>query len=456
MKKNLILSAIAALALVAACQPRTRVEPDPMFWTWLDYRADMNFDSLCTVMNETGIDGVMLNAPTPDDYRVAIPVAHAHGIKVFAWLWTMNLEHDRARIIAEHPDWLSVNRLGRSLADTTAYVDYYKFLCPALPEVREYLNDKIRAYCEVEGLDGISLDYHRFVDVVLPTTLWPNYDVVQDREYPEWDFGYHPAMIEKFRKQYGYDPREQEDPTSDVQWRQFRCDQIAEVANLFAKTIHSYGKKMGASPFPTPKMASRMVRQDWSKWDLDVVFPMVYTDFYTLDPSFAYDCTVENVRDKNPKTELFCGLGVNFANRTEEDAVEKLIENMDLAFSAGAQGIAIYTVNDLRSPESRARFRAYADKMRELRAENGGRLPEMSVPACADPDPFTHPGLMQLVRERIVELAGGPVELSGFVLVDEFNVTKDYEVTDVRSGAKFLVTFWSYGDIVSGWDVKKL
>ncbi len=455
MKINNFLTAVAvALLCLSACGPKQHAEP--MFWTWLDYRAGMNFDSVCTVMNQAGIDGVMLNAPTPDDYRVAVPVAKAHGIKVFAWLWTMNLEHDRARILAEHPEWLSVNRLGRSLADTTAYVDYYKFLCPALPEVREYLNDKIKAYCEVDGLDGIALDYHRFVDVVLPTTLWPNYGVVQDREYPEWDFGYHPAMIEKFVAQYGYDPRDQEDPTMDVQWRQFRCDQIAEVANLFAETIHSYGKQMGASPFPTPKMASRMVRQDWSKWDLDIVFPMVYTDFYTLDPSFAYDCTVENVRDKNPRTELYCGLGVNFGGRPQEQVMDELIRNMDLAFAGGAQGISIFTVNDLRTPEMRARFKAYADSVRAVRDANGGRLPAVSVPDHADPDPFAHAGLMEIVRNRIASLAGAPVQLGEFKLVNTFNVTKDYEVEDTVSGAKFLVTFWSYGDIVSGWDVKKL
>ena len=455
MKKNLILTAVAVLTLcLSACGPKQHAEP--MFWTWLDYRAGMNFDSVCTVMNQSGIDGVMLNAPTPDDYRVAIPVAKAHGIKVFAWLWTMNLEHDRAKVLSEHPEWLSVNRLGRSLADTTAYVDYYKFLCPALPEVREYLNDKIKAYCEVDGLDGIALDYHRFVDVVLPTTLWPNYGVVQDREYPEWDFGYHPAMIEKFKAQYGYDPREQEDPTMDVKWRQFRCDQIAEVANLFAETIHSYGKQMGASPFPTPKMASRMVRQDWSKWDLDIVFPMVYTDFYTLDPSFAYDCTVENVRDKNPKTELYCGLGVNFGGRPQDEVMDELIKNMDLAFAGGAQGIAIFTVNNLRTPEMQARFKAYADSLRALRDANGGRLPAVSVPDHADPDPFAHEGLMKLVEAKIASLAGAPVQLGEYKVVNEFNVTKDYEVADAVSGAKFLVSFWSYGDIVSGWDVKKL
>ena len=79
-----------------------------MFWTWLDYRPGMNFDSVCQVMNDIGMDGIMLNAPTPDDYRIVIPIARKHGIEVYAWLWTMNLEHDRDKILAEHPDWFSV------------------------------------------------------------------------------------------------------------------------------------------------------------------------------------------------------------------------------------------------------------------------------------------------------------------------------------------------------------
>lgn len=325
------------------------VKQYPMFWTWLDYRPGMNFDSVCQVMNDIGMDGIMLNAPTPDDYRIAIPIARKHGIEVYAWLWTMNLEHDRDKILAEHPDWFSVNRNGKSLADTTAYVDYYKFLCPALPEVREFIGEKIKSYCEVEGLSGIAIDYNRLVDVVLPTTLWPHYGIVQDREYAAWDYGYHPAMLEKFKSRYGYDPREQQDPSTDIKWRQFRCDQITEVANMIAGVVHSYGKTMAASPFPTPKMASRMVRQDWGKWNLDIVFPMVYHTFYMEDVSFISDCTVENVRDKNDKTVLYCGM-------TATDGPE-MFECMDAALNSGAQGIAVFTVAGLRSSEVKNRFK---------------------------------------------------------------------------------------------------
>ena len=251
---NYLVLLLVACSVGACSSPKNDTKDAyPMFWTWLDYQPGMNFDSICTIMNEAGIDGVMLNAPTPDDYRAAIPIAQKHGIEVYAWLWTMNPEHDRDAILKEHPEWFSVNRNGQSLADTTAYVDYYKFMCPALPEVREFIKKKIEAYCEVEGLNGIAIDYNRFVDVILPTTLWPKYGIVQDQEYPQWDFGYHPAMIEKFKAAYGYDPREQEDPSQDEKWLQFRCDQITEVANMIADVVHSYGKKMAASPFLRPR-----------------------------------------------------------------------------------------------------------------------------------------------------------------------------------------------------------
>ena len=511
--KNVTLIALllGTIIGISACTQSKKTEKKgeyPMFWTWMDYRPGMNFDSVCVVMSETGIDGVMLNAPTPDDYRVAIPIAHKHGIEVYAWLWTMNLEHDRAQIVKEHPEWFSVNRKGESLADNVAYVEYYKFMCPALPEVREHIKKKIVAYCEVEGLNGIAIDYHRLVDVILPTTLWSRYGIVQDREYPEWDYGYHPAMIEMFQAKHGYDPRELEDPSTDDNWLQFRCDQVTEVANEIAEVVHSYNKVMAASPFPTPAMSRRMVRQDWGKWNLDIVFPMVYHNFYTGDVSFVSDCTIENVRDKNPMTTLYCGL-----NATNGPM---MFDCMDAALDNGAQGISIFTVNTLRDPEIRAQFKAYADSKRALRREAGLKS---NPTAVANTNPFENTGIMKAANMRMAayislakaaalpELKGTEwetieqvsknamqvntpedyinrltapprrnqtalpaakeiaeqfvkdnaqisINLSEYKLADEYGTTKRYQVTEQNSKIVFDVTFYFYGGIISGWDVQ--
>lgn len=453
LKLAILSLAAASLFTVSCTQKKAEKTTDyPMFWTWMDYRPGMNFDSICTVMNEVGIDGVMLNAPTPDDYRAAIPVAHKHGIEVYAWLWTMNTEHDRDKLLKEHPEWFSVNREGKSLADTTAYVGYYKFMCPALPEVREHINNKIKAYCEVEGLNGIAIDYHRFVDVVLPTTLWPKYGIVQDREYPQWDFGYHPAMIKLFQEKYGYDPREQEDPSQDEKWLQFRCDQITEVANMIAETVHSYGKKMAASPFPTPAMSRKMVRQDWGKWNLDIVFPMVYHTFYTGDVSFISDCTIDNVKQKNPMTTLYCGMTAS------NDSTMFLC--MDEALNNGAEGVAIFTVSGLRSPEIRAQFKAYTDSVKALRSQSKVN-PAATGRTTVNINPFENAGIMKAIDTRMKAYiskanasAKDPVlSLGEYKLTDQYGATKCYQVTDQNTGLTFDVNFYFYGDVISGWSV---
>jgi hypothetical protein len=506
MKNLKFLFFLPLIALMATCTvPAQKKAGYPMFWTWLDYRPSMNFDSVCAVMSETGIDGVMLNAPTPDDYRQAIPIAHKYGIEVYAWLWTMNLEHGRDSIVNAHPEWLSVNRKGESLADHKAYVDYYKFLCPALPEVRAYIKEKIKAYCEVEGLNGIAIDYHRLVDVILPTTLWPRYGIVQDKEYPEWDYGYHPAMIRKFQELHGYDPREQEDPSADPKWLQFRCDQITEVANEIADVVHSYGKKMGASPFPTPAMSRQMVRQDWGKWNLDIVFPMVYHNFYTGDVSFISDCTIDNVKTKNPATTLYCGMMA-----TNGPA---MFDCMDAALNNGAEGIAIFTIGSLRSPEIRARFRAYADSVKALRAQTKGN-PAATGVTTVEANPFEKPFIMQAIDMRIAAYIGlahaaatpelketgwetieslstnafqantadefvdrlkssprlaanlqpiadalakqpfADVRPGEYTLADTYGATKCYKRVEQNSGVTFDVNFYFYGGVVSGWSVK--
>ncbi len=512
MKSLQFLFLLLVVAYTTGCSDKKAGKPSeyPMFWTWLDYRPGMNFDSVCSVMKETGLDGVMLNAPTPDDYRKAIPVAQKYGIEVYAWLWTMNLEHDRERIVKEHPEWMSVNRKGESLSDTKAYVDYYKFMCPALPEVREFIRKKVTAYCEVEGLNGIAIDYHRFVDVILPTTLWSRYGIVQDREYPEFDYGYHPEMIKIFKEKYGYDPRELEDPSADEKWLQFRCDQITEVANEIAEVVHSYGKVMAASPFPTPAMSRKMVRQDWGKWNLDIVFPMVYHNFYTGDVSFISDCTIENVRDKNPMTTLYTGMtGSNSP---------VMFKSMDAALKNGAEGVAIFTINSLRSPEIRERFKAYSDSARAVRA--GAKLqPAVPVTKVVNTNPFENPGIMSgvnlhilaalsrakasllpelkktematiesvsrnamqgnspeeyinrlntppgrnqellpiakaLAEQFTLDYGKGSPDLSDFKLIKEFGYTKHYQVTEQNSKVVFDVIFYLYGGILSGWSAE--
>lgn len=116
----------------------------------------------------------------------AIPVAKKHGLAIHAWLWTMNRPGDATA--QNHPEWYAVSRKGNSSLDVRPYVDYYQWLCPTKQPVQEFVFEGMMEVCDMEGLDGIQLDYVRYCDVILPRGLWSKYDLVQDHEMAEYDF----------------------------------------------------------------------------------------------------------------------------------------------------------------------------------------------------------------------------------------------------------------------------
>lgn len=464
------------LAALLSCNKRETSGELPMFWTWMEDRAGLDLDSLFVHMDEAGIDGLMLYVPDTERYQKAAALAKEHGVTLYAWVWTLNPRGDRQTLLETHPDWFDVNRDGKSLAEYKAYVNSYKFLSAAVPEVREYVRENVRRLCEIDGIDGICLDYCRVVDCVLPISLAYNYNLYQDTEvYPDWDFGYHPVAVERFVNEYGYDPRDLEDPSRDPKWCEFRCDLVAEVANIAAEVAHSYGKKVCASPFATVKLASFMVSQDFSKWNLDFVFPMEYSDFYSMEPGFVYDATVQNNRDKAPGTVLYCGLGAELGS-----GLPSLVESMDAAFRGGAQGISLYTVYGLDTPQARAGFKAYADSLRRVRRENGGEMPALEpvdyAPSSGTSlDPFAHTRLMEVVERNMQRLIAGEqihvksvngmvpddpakvypaMELTDYEQILSTDRLLKYRVSDRASGKSFDILFPIYGGLISGWDVR--
>lgn len=360
MKKfNLLTLFTLSLLCVTSCVSEKQSENErPKFWTWGGYNPNENWDSTFTEMKRVGFDGFLMSGDVKA-FEHIVPIAKKHGIEVHAWVWSLNAPNEE--LIKNHPDWFSVNRLGHSLVDSQAYVGYYKFLCPIIPEAREWVKDNYRRLCQIDGITGVSLDYHRYVDVILPKGLWAGYGIVQDKEYAQWDYGYHSKMIEGFKAQYGYDPRDQEDPSQDEKWLQFRCDLVTSLANEIADIAHENGKLISASPFPTPKMARAMVRQDWGKWKLDLVFPMIYHGCYTNEFSFIEECVKEDMVEKYPSSELYCGLHVPDFN--SESRIE---DAMRLALKSGAKGIALYTFSSL-TPEQKEAIKIVADSVKSAR-----------------------------------------------------------------------------------------
>jgi len=314
----------------------SEAEEDFKMWMWVGNGANKteeDWRTQLTRLKDLGFFGILAGG-NADTLKMTIPIAKSLGLEIHSWQWVMNRPGNKEAMA--HPDWYAVSRDGNSSLDVNPYVGYYQWLCPSKPEVQEYIIKGMAEIADIDGLDGVQLDYVRYCDVILPSGLWEKYDLIQDHEMPEYDFCYCDTCRGKFKSESGYDPLDLEDPSEDEKWREFRHDSITSLVNKIAKEVHARNKKLSASVFATPKLARKFVRQAWDKWDLDFVFPMIYYQMYDEQIDFVRTATMEGVEALNGSKPLYTAQYLN--EKTSED-VSELIKK---AKAGGANGIAFY------------------------------------------------------------------------------------------------------------------
>ena len=279
--------------------------------------------------------------------EMALPLAKDAGLEVHAWMWTMVcLVPD---LVRNHADWYNVNAKGESASAKPAYVNYYKFLDPARPEVREFVRDTVRELASIPGLTGIHLDYVRHPDAILPSGLWSKYGVVQDKVYPPYDYGYTDYSRAKFTALHGVDPMTLPDPESNAAWMQYRLDSVVDLVNDYLVPAAKQGGKMiTAAVFPGPSRARVMVRQDWGRFTLDAFLPMLYHSFYETGPEFVKSYTEEAVR--TVKAPVYSGL---YVDPLSDDEFARTIR---MAIDGGASGVSLFDAGAMTP----ARWRVFA------------------------------------------------------------------------------------------------
>ena len=344
--KNLSLGAGTALlapSLLTACQAAQ--EAGFKMWMWVGGGADKPMEEWETQFKRLaslGFHGVLAGGGV-ETLKKTVPLAKSLGLEIHSWQWVMNRPGNKEA--QAHPEWYAVSREGNSSLDVNPYVGYYQWLCPTKPEVQDYIIKGMKKIAQVEGLDGVQLDYVRYCDVILPKGLWEKYDLVQDHEMPQFDFCYCDTCRTKFKAEQGRDPLELEDPSQDEEWKQFRYDSITNLVNRIAKEVHGLDKQLSASVFATPTRARKLVRQAWDEWDLDFVFPMIYYKFYDEPIEFIKSGTEEGLAALKGSKPLYTAQYLH--DKTPED-VQQMI---DLVKAAGAQGIAFYDYGLLDEPK---------------------------------------------------------------------------------------------------------
>jgi hypothetical protein len=301
-------------------------------WVWIN-PGKRDKDEQLTIRyasyKAAGITGIFFEADSERHFRAA----KAQGLEAHRWMWTFN----RDELITTHPDWYSKNRKGESCADKPPYVDYYRWLCPSRQEVQQYLEDQVNDVLTKDYVDGIHLDYVRYCDVILPVNLWSKYNIEQTKELPEYDYCYCEVCRAKFKEQYGVELSAIQYPEASLSWRLFRYNNITRVVNSLSAIAHQHKKSITAAVFPTPEVARRNVRQDWTNWKLDGVCPMTYHGFYKENVSWIGDAVAEGVHFLAGVFPLYAGLFLaDFKNDAEVG------EGIRLALKNGASGVSFF------------------------------------------------------------------------------------------------------------------
>jgi uncharacterized lipoprotein YddW (UPF0748 family) len=331
--------ALSGRAAESRVRPATHTQGRPRkHWAWMrgDIKSLDSWRRTLAAMKAAGIDAILVGG-NADFYRRAAPAAAAEGLELHAWIFAMM----RGDQVKAHPDWYAVNRRGVSTADKPPYVDYYRFMCPSRDDVRQHLRAFVRELAGVDGLAGVHLDYIRYPDVILPVALWPKYNLVQDKEYPDFDYCYCQVCRDTFKKTAGIDPISLEDPAGHRAWLQYRYDTITAVVGLLSGEVRAARKAATAAVFPTPAIARALVRQDWTRWPLDAVLPMVYHAFYKEDVPWIERATREGVKALGGRMPLYSGLYVPDLPPAE------LARAARFALAGGAAGVSVFQGNTL-------------------------------------------------------------------------------------------------------------
>lgn len=295
---------------------------------------------------------VLIIGGTAEQIAALTPLATAHGMQVYAWLWAVNRPGDTTAL--QHPEWYAVNRLGKSChaPQDRPFVEYYQFLCPNNPEARNHLLKEVDQLATLPGIIGIQLDYMRLPDVILPRGLWENYGLDMSCELPEYDYCYCARCQELFRQQYGRDIAPEAD--TDADWREFRLQSVANYANALTQRIRQHHLRCASAVFPTPHIAAQLVRQDWSRFCIDLALPMVYYSFYNETPDWSAECTAQAMKQTQGRLAIAPGLHL------PDTTPEQFPEELSRLHATAPAGIGIFC-DDLFTPDFQQALRRWLD-----------------------------------------------------------------------------------------------
>lgn len=260
--------------------------------------------------------------PGFDPLEIALRAARPAGIELHAWINVLpgwkgsTAPRSKKHVVHAHPEWFLKDVKGRRpLCDG----ERYTLLNPCLPEVRDHLERVVSEIVEGYEVDGVQLDYIRF----LRRNLNRGEDVPFDS-----------PTLARFRDLHGGFPAR-----FPREWDAFRIECMDRLLEGLARAARRARPALIISVAAIKDLASaredlfqdapRWLRRGW----IDEICPMIYT---TSQRRFA-DC-LEIWRREVPARQLVAGIGLYRLSRESQ-----ITGQLDVVQRSGVAGYALFS-----------------------------------------------------------------------------------------------------------------
>lgn len=196
-----------------------------------------------------------------------LPLAHAAGLEVHAWIncclvWSAPRRPvDPRHVLNAHPEWVARMADGRPMTRLTPRqrgrlkVEGV-FLSPAHPGVKRWIAETAYEIASRYPVDGIHLDYIR---------------------QPVVAIGYDPTSRARFAMESGVDPLmlsrrpAAERARLDSAWSAFQLEQVTDIVRGVRDTLRAVrpGLALSAAVVADSTTAWKLKRQPWTRWIRD-------------------------------------------------------------------------------------------------------------------------------------------------------------------------------------------
>lgn len=290
-----------------------------------------------------------------DILETLVPLAHAHGIEVHAWMSLAPTWHAVYDDLPVPAGWLPTEH-GLQAPEADRWVtrdvdgEWSDYLDPALPEVRAHLARVAVELAMTTEVDGIHLDYVRY----------------QSAEY-----GYHPDAVERFQEELGVSSVPKPDDADFVEWRRQQTrDVVVEVREALQSVprpvvLSAAVVTWGPGPSGTEDGSFGATRpasegfQDWPSWArdglVDVLFPMNYFRAHVTEQAEWYEQWLDLEAELATATDTLIVPGIAGWLNTPEAAIAQVGAATD-----STDGAALYSYQQPTDDETREIWRDLA------------------------------------------------------------------------------------------------